>query len=61
MQRLLFFFSLYKRTEKSYHKNENMVTFTLYNFIIRQKRPGKGGAQGPGRASSTRSCSPSGS
>lgn len=25
-----------------------MVTFTLYNFIIRQKRPGKGGAQGAG-------------
>ena len=34
MQRLLFFFSLYKRTEKSYHKNENTVTFTLYNFIL---------------------------
>lgn len=36
-----------------------MVTFTLYNFIIRQKRPGKGGAQGPGRAKrkTSSSCS----
>ena len=25
---------LYKRTEKSYHKNENTVAFTLYNFIL---------------------------
>ena len=33
MQRLLFFFSLYKRTEKSYDKTENTVTFLLYNFI----------------------------
>ena len=32
MQRLLFFFSLYKRTEKSYHWVENTVTFLLYNF-----------------------------
>ena len=32
MQRLLFFFSLYKRTEKSYDKTENTVTFLLYNF-----------------------------
>ena len=32
MQRLLFFFSLYKRTEKSYHEDENTVTFLLYNF-----------------------------
>ena len=32
MQRLLFFFSLYKRTEKSYHLVENTVTFLLYNF-----------------------------
>ena len=32
MRRLLFFFSLYKRTEKSYHRVENTVTFLLYNF-----------------------------
>ena len=32
MQRLLFFFSLYNRTEKSYDKTENTVTFPLYNF-----------------------------
>ena len=32
MQRLLFFFPLYKRTEKSYGKIENTVTFPLYNF-----------------------------
>ena len=34
MQRLLLFFSLYKRTEKSYHKIENTVTFTLYSFTL---------------------------
>lgn len=34
MQRLLFFFSLYKRTEKSCHKTENTGTFILYNFIL---------------------------
>ena len=33
MQRLLFFFSLYNRTEKSYDKTENTGTFLLYNFI----------------------------
>ena len=33
MQRLLFFFSLYNRTEKSYDETENTVTFLLYNFI----------------------------
>lgn len=25
---------LYKRTEKSYHKNKSTVTFVLYNFIL---------------------------
>ena len=32
MQRLLFSCPLYKRTEKSYDKTENTVTFLLYNF-----------------------------